>query len=293
MWHLILPPFVIIFGIGILLWFFSRRMDDPSFLSRVGSARGEASAVSRSRSLSRKAFFLKLLEKMASKFKTNSLRIHNFFQHFLVRLRQKRKALDEMRREAKEMMPALAQKSLDGKRRWFGMRKKEEIAIPEPAPVEDVVPSEAAAKEVTREIEPAREPISQTIPEERAPSSAFGIFGRKRRVVDTAAKHADVTPIPVETPASEPILKKEMVHPERPKIRVAEKDPREERLIDRIAENPRDAASYEELGDLYLAARNMQDAKACYRQVLKLHPTNRAVKLKIRKVERFFEENVS
>lgn len=278
MWHLILPPIIIIAGIGILLWFFSRKMDDPSFLSRVKAARGEVSAVSRSRSLSRKAFFLKLLEKSASKFKTSSLRIHNFFQFSLERLRAKRKVIDEMRREAKETIQPVAVGTPPKKdHRRFWVRSGDDASAPAQVPLP--IPSDESAEEADT-VEPA-------VPDEPLPANpTFGLFRKKRRTGDAGS-------IPPETSAPEPILKKDATRPEYPGTRMSEKDSREERLIGRIAENPRDAASYEELGDLYLATGNMQDAKACYRQVLKLHPTNRAVKLKIRKVERFFEKSIS
>jgi tetratricopeptide (TPR) repeat protein len=60
----------------------------------------------------------------------------------------------------------------------------------------------------------------------------------------------------------------------------------EEELIDRIARNPKDAPAYEELGDFYMEGGNLSDAKACYRQVIKLSPLNREVKDKIRRLER-------
>jgi hypothetical protein len=293
MWHLILPPLVIISGIGILLWFFSRKMDDLSFLSRVKSAKGEVSAVSRSRSLSRKAFFLKLLETFASKFKTNSLRIHNFFQYSLERLREKRRVLDAMRREVNELDSKSKEEVLPGnERHWFGLRRKKDE--PEHESVETkkalMVSDEAVLKETASEQEEVSVPPTSQSGETQF--SSFGIFKRKRRSIDDEVENV-VQAAAKEDLLTEPALR-EVARPDKPRHRmVEEKDPREELLIGRIADNPRDAVSYEELGDLYLAVKNMQDAKACYRQVLKLHPTNRAVKLKIRKVERFFEKNVS
>jgi hypothetical protein len=291
MWHLILPPFIIIAGIGILLWFLSRRMDDPSFLSRVKSVKGEVSVVSRSRALSRKAFFLKLLEKTASKFKTNSLRVHNFFQHSLEKLREKRKVLDEMRLETKMDVDKTAPTDNlpnESHRGWFGMFRKNKVESDR----EDAQTTEIVM-EVNGEVAPEEQRQDEPGMSEREDTVPLGMFRKRRRIVDTSTEFgADPVPtIDPEESTPEPILKKIATHPER--IIVPKKDIREERLIDHIAENPRDAASYEELGDLYLAGGNMQDAKACYRQVLKLHPTNRAVKLKIRKVERFFEKSVS
>jgi hypothetical protein len=301
MWHIILPPLIIISGIGILLWFFSRRMDDPSFLSRVKSARSEVSAVSRSRSLSRKAFFLKLLEKSISKFKTNSLRIHNFFQYFLERLRVKRQRIDEMRREAgqntmeTERVDGIPEKK--GGRRWIGAWRRKNVTdefVPTEKPSSEGVGTDVVSESTTESQANGGvpEPIISEIPNRQTASVFGGIFGR-RRAVDASGNGSELPSSVREEPVAEPVLSKKVTHPERPKRRIMKKDPREESLISQIAENPRDAAAYEELGDLYLVAENMQDAKACYRQVLKLHPTNRAVKLKIRKVERFFEENIS
>ena len=64
----------------------------------------------------------------------------------------------------------------------------------------------------------------------------------------------------------------------------------EELLIERIISNPRDIEAYERLGDYYLERDNYIDAKECYRQVLKLSPVNRLVKIKIRRLERILEK---
>ncbi len=60
----------------------------------------------------------------------------------------------------------------------------------------------------------------------------------------------------------------------------------EEKLITRIAVNPKDFTAYEELGDYYLSINSIKDAKECYRQVLKLSPVHRMVKIKIRRLEK-------
>lgn len=68
------------------------------------------------------------------------------------------------------------------------------------------------------------------------------------------------------------------------------KEQLEELLIGRIVSNPRDVEAYERLGDYYLENENYIDAKECYRQVLKLSPVNRLVKIKIRRLERVLEK---
>lgn len=60
----------------------------------------------------------------------------------------------------------------------------------------------------------------------------------------------------------------------------------EEDFISSIAKNPKDFSAYEKLGDYYMDNGNIKDAKECYRQVLRLSPANRDVKMKIRRLEK-------
>lgn len=126
---------------------------------------------------------------------------------------------------------------------------------------------------------------------------------RFRRETDAGVAHGErpimtETPVSLETPgasisdvataaslptekASIPLLRRRRDRDERPKRLVSEED-----LISKIAKNPKDAVAYEELGDYYMETKQLEDAKACYRQVIKLSPMNRAVKEKVRKLER-------
>lgn len=63
------------------------------------------------------------------------------------------------------------------------------------------------------------------------------------------------------------------------------KDKLEELLIERIAVNPKDIEAYERLGEYYMEIKSYTDAKECFKQVIKLNPTNRNVKYKIRRLE--------
>ncbi|NTU66999.1 MAG: tetratricopeptide repeat protein [Candidatus Moranbacteria bacterium] len=56
-------------------------------------------------------------------------------------------------------------------------------------------------------------------------------------------------------------------------------------LIERIAMNPRDTEAYERLGEYYFEMENYEHAKDCFKQVVKLDPTNRSVKYKMKKLE--------
>lgn len=79
-----------------------------------------------------------------------------------------------------------------------------------------------------------------------------------------------------------PMIRKTAVYPETPKIE--RKDELENILIERIASDPRDVEAYERLGDYYYGRRNIKDAIDCYKQVLKLSPVNRAVKIKLGRI---------
>ena len=80
-----------------------------------------------------------------------------------------------------------------------------------------------------------------------------------------------------------PMVSERVVIPQ--KRRVETKERFEEIMIERIAANPRDTEAYERLGEYYLEIENYDHAKECFKQVIKLDPTNRSVKYKIRKLE--------
>lgn len=121
-------------------------------------------------------------------------------------------------------------------------------------------------------------------PETRAPRSVETLLStpivRKERVSEPAFQ---VEKKKEEVPR--PMVSEVAVHPERKK-RVHPNAAREESLIGRIARDPKDFTAYEELGDYYLEMENIKDAKECYRQVLKLSPVHRMVKIKIRRLEK-------
>jgi len=87
-----------------------------------------------------------------------------------------------------------------------------------------------------------------------------------------------------------PTVSKSAVHPERGRVTTRKDSVRESDLIARISSSPRDFAAYEGLGDYYLEIGNIQDAKACYRQVLKFSPAQRMVRIKIRRLEKILSQ---
>ena len=74
-----------------------------------------------------------------------------------------------------------------------------------------------------------------------------------------------------------------------PKRRREVKDRLEELLIERIAANPKDIEAYERLGEYYLEIKNLEHAKECFKQILKLSPLNSNVRYKMRKLERMLK----
>jgi hypothetical protein len=80
-----------------------------------------------------------------------------------------------------------------------------------------------------------------------------------------------------------PMLSEKMVVPSsKPEI----KNRLERILIERIAANPKDIEAYERLGEYYFEIENFEHSKECFKQVIKLDPTNASVKDKMRKLER-------
>jgi tetratricopeptide (TPR) repeat protein len=94
-----------------------------------------------------------------------------------------------------------------------------------------------------------------------------------------------------------PMISRRVTQPEKkikPLIVVAAtpviKNQLEDILVERIAANPRDLEAYERLGEYYMEQGNVQDAKECYRQVLRLSPVHRLAKVKIRRLEKMLEQ---
>lgn len=65
-----------------------------------------------------------------------------------------------------------------------------------------------------------------------------------------------------------------------------EKDQYEQVLVERIALNPRDIEAYERLGDYYMENGNLEDAKECFKQVLRLSPLSRRARFRMRRIEK-------
>lgn len=108
-------------------------------------------------------------------------------------------------------------------------------------------------------------------------------FSAKTEIVQTAVSEEPIS-------ISRPMVSETVVRPERERAGMRENSFREADLIARITANPKDFAAYEELGDYYLEIGNIKDAKECYKQVLKLSPAERMVRIKIRRLEKILSQ---
>jgi tetratricopeptide (TPR) repeat protein len=89
---------------------------------------------------------------------------------------------------------------------------------------------------------------------------------------------------------TQPDIKESVVTPIAAIDPVVVKNQLEDILVERIAINPRDLEAYERLGEYYMENGNLQDAKECYRQVLRLSPVYHLAKIKIRRLEKLLEQ---
>ena len=86
---------------------------------------------------------------------------------------------------------------------------------------------------------------------------------------------------------SEVIIRKKV---EAPPIIIKEKPAEEDKvkedaLIHRIAENPKDMEAYREIGDYYLSIGNIKDAKESFKMVLRLRPRDLKAKSSLKEIE--------
>lgn len=81
-----------------------------------------------------------------------------------------------------------------------------------------------------------------------------------------------------------PLIKES--YEKRPIPRVEVKNQLEKVLIERIAANPKDMEAYERLGEYYFEIGNYNHAKECYKQVMKLNPSNIGVRSRMKRLER-------
>lgn len=247
MWYLVVPPIVVVLSFFFLLWYLSRKGTDPLVAQRVLEGKEEQRVLFSGV----KEFFLRLVEKSAQRFKVGLLRAHNASNEFAQSVKRMRTKIETLApTETGEKRPTSLVQANDSVRNSKQPDPEQSSPQAEDRPY-DILQAPIARKErvtvVTKN--------STSGPEQKA-------IVPRPTVSDTVAH---------------PEIKKNVGHDERLK---------EEALIARIARDPKDFTAYEALGDHYLEIGNIKDAKECYRQVLKLSPVHRLVKIKIRRLEK-------
>ncbi|OGI21283.1 MAG: hypothetical protein A2808_01295 [Candidatus Moranbacteria bacterium RIFCSPHIGHO2_01_FULL_55_24] len=258
MWYLIVPPIVIVVSLAFLLWYLSRKGSDPAVAEKISRMDQEGRV--RPHFSRTKEFFLRLLEKAAQRSKTRSLRMHNRLHEWLQSIRASRKKVSESvvrEREQKTAAPLVEEKE----------ERREEAAIAS----QPRISSGLEMPIFRRRRDTGTAPLQKAVPEMEA-------FGRREMAVREEGERIE-----------RPMVSDQAAEPEGRKRRLRAQSP-EEDLIARIAANPKDFSSYEALGDYYMETGNVKDAKECYRQVLKLSPVHRLVKIKIRRLEKFLTQ---
>jgi tetratricopeptide (TPR) repeat protein len=243
MLYLIVPPIVIVVVLVFLLWYLSKKANDPVVNGRVLEME-EQHKQTRFRGIHE--WRLRFLEKFAQKSKNNSLRMHNALHTWLQSIRASRKQVQEEKQLVEEY------------------QKKEEIYFTQEVPAESVE-EEVVIKEPVR----VKEESGFAIP----------LMRRHKRTEQGGGGQEKGRPM-VSDRAALPDSKRSIGRGKAP----------EEDLIGRIATNPKDFEAYEALGDFYMDNGNIKDAKECYRQVLKLSPVQRMVKIKIRRLEKLLSQ---
>jgi len=246
MWYLVVPPIVVVLSLFFLLWYLLRKGDDPVIAQKVRESEKEARVLLPGA----KEFLLKSIEKRAQRFKVSLLRAHN--------------ALNEFTQSVKKMRTKVGVSEESQKESLVGLPVFSRKEIPE-----ESTPDIMEAHATMTEYDVLSEPIIRK--------------GRNEKK-DQSFSEQEKTITPVLVPR--PTISESMTHPELQKHSPKKDSPKEESLIGRIARDPKDFTAYEELGDYYLEMGNIKDAKECYRQVLKLSPVHRLVKIKIRRLEK-------
>lgn len=244
MWYLVVAPIVVVICLSFLVWYLSRKGDDPAIVEKVLAHTGGDNGISFPRT---KEFFLRILEKSGQHFKVFFLRMHNAFHEFTQSVRASRR----------KVHTALSA----GEQAIVVSTPPEVVSVPKT--MEGV--TEGVKDEYTKTEDVLTMPI---VRRERSAAQRENLTEEKK----------DVTP--------RPMVSEVAVHPEKKKRIARPNTVHEEDLIAKIARDPKDFTAYEALGDYYLEMENIKDAKECYRQVLKLSPVHRMVKIKIRRLEK-------
>lgn len=142
--YLILPPLLIILGIAVLLYIFSRKAGKIANLSMEAEEKLEMekkSLLKRFLSFLGR-FFLKFLEHLSQKTKVMFLKLHNWSNNAFHKIREKRKKVEIKNTEGLEAQAPLEEKNIPEQAlvkkvpAEFEVKKEDVILLPDKAPTE-------------------------------------------------------------------------------------------------------------------------------------------------------------
>lgn len=274
MWYLIIPPIIVVVSLSFVLWYLSRKGADPLVVEKASQLVEEAKE--QISFLRTKNFFLRILEKTAYRFKVASLKMHNKLNDLTQNLKARRSRFQEKVLAKKSLEQEKASKqertvSHEGFLHHFAKHTKNWAGVGEQKKSVSVSNQASSITEVVLEKPIFRRPKSGEISEENR------------------LNYVSRDPISQQS-VPRPMVSETMTRPETVSERTQGGTSREDGLITRIAIDPKDFSAYEGLGDYYLEIGNINDAKECYRQVLKLSPAHRIVRIKIRRLEKILSE---
>ena len=265
MLSLIIPPIVLVLALAFLVYFFSKRL--PTLQARID--RGEIvmdEAASTSVWWDRvKHAILSLLEKNTRRWKVGLLKAHNQAHEMTDNLRRRKEASRNRLLRSEELQQD----------QQAAFSQPEEKVLLE-APVDDrpmvgqlTLPTSSSERVNSVVVLKTKQRGESILPPQSSTGRQSSRFVRRSdRIVPRRSASAQ----------------------EESSNNNQSKEQLEAILIERIVTNPKDVEAYERLGDYYLEQESLTDAKECYRQVLKLSPVNRLVKIKIRRLERVLEK---
>lgn len=318
MFSLILPPFVILLALGGIMYLYFRKLPEVEAQLRNDSNTSVPASSATGHRVRRLS--LSLVEWFARWFKSLSLRLYRLLHAIAL------KAHEAKERAAKRVPIGKFPSALPGKQEASDLSLEQKSHFPAPGSSDKPVtergvssdseaPSNLEVREHDQQIQESLTFPESTRKHERSEESSSAsrthmidpTFSREWPREDVSEPVADaVSSLPSRSVRARRAIGDAMqrLSPRRAaspreegmesKVPVADdasaKNQLEEILIERISMNPRDIEAYERLGDYYLEQDNLTDAKECYRQVLKLSPAYRLVKIKIRRLERLLEK---
>jgi tetratricopeptide (TPR) repeat protein len=272
MLHLIIPPIIVIASLGLLVYIFSRRfLELQNVMKRGEMLRGEPSVSTGVRPRSVKRLFVRLGGGLVAGLGAVVSKPQALFRNWRQSLESKKDLKSRTERSFREAHV-----------------KEEPILTVGEAVIPDRDDAETLFTRSSRKASGAGD--APVIEEVKVPESSLDVAPpspRRRRMVrmSRSGKSSEETSVRPTISRRAARLQREVTTPEKSQL--------EEILIERIAANPRDIEAYERLGDYYMEQENLQDAKECYRQVLRLSPVHRLAKIKVRKLEKALEKRAN